>query len=88
MRYYVIVYSIAHNYHSIYHSLGLEKLKDSSSAAVICDVTVSSDVMILVECTRSIMKDRNCRLWAVVNNAGIAYSGEDSMNAAYDCMDR
>ena len=75
------------HYHITNHSLGLEKIKDSTSAAVTCDVTVPSDVMSLVECTRSVMKDRNCRLWAVVNNAGIAYSGRDSMDEIYHCLD-
>ena len=43
--------------------------------AVICDITKPKEVVNLVEETEKICQEHNAKLWAVINNAGIAIGG-------------
>jgi hypothetical protein len=43
--------------------------------AVCCDITKAADIKLLASKTEELCVSRNARLWAVVNNAGIANSG-------------
>lgn len=54
---------------------GVENLKNTVSLAVQCDVTKEADLKTLASATEAHSKKINARLWALVNNAGIAPTG-------------
>jgi NAD(P)-dependent dehydrogenase (short-subunit alcohol dehydrogenase family) len=54
---------------------GVARLADTVSLAIVCDVTKETDVKELVLQTESYLQDKQIKLWAIVNNAGIGNSG-------------
>ena len=56
---------------------GVKRLNGKVRLAIKCDVTKQNDINRLTKATENLMIDRNegLRLWAVVNNAGIAPLG-------------
>lgn len=54
---------------------GIAALGPKVALAVKCDVTKELNVVDLIVKLDDFLKKENCRLWAVVNNAGIAPSG-------------
>lgn len=56
-------------------SNGVERIKDSVAIALQCDVTNEKDVDDLQRVVEKLIITKKARLWAVINNAGIAPSG-------------
>lgn len=54
---------------------GVERLQNTVSLAVKCDMTKEADVKSLADATEAHSKKYNSRVWALVNNAGIAPTG-------------
>ena len=51
---------------------GAKDLEGKVALVVMCDVTKQKDIDALMVKVSELLKSRSCRLWAVVNNAGIA----------------
>jgi NAD(P)-dependent dehydrogenase (short-subunit alcohol dehydrogenase family) len=56
-------------------SAGVDNLAGKVSLAVQCDVTKSADIADLLKATSKVVNTKNAKLWAIVNNAGIAPCG-------------
>jgi len=54
---------------------GAERLKDSVALALVCDVTSDKDIELLAQKTEEYLQENDCKLWGVVNNAGIGNGG-------------
>lgn len=54
---------------------GAEKLKKDVALTVICNITKSEDILNLAQKTEEFCKVENSKVWALVNNAGIADGG-------------
>lgn len=54
---------------------GVNRLKGAVANAMICDVTKAEDVEALAAAVQKYTVANDCKLWCVVNNAGIATSG-------------
>jgi NAD(P)-dependent dehydrogenase (short-subunit alcohol dehydrogenase family) len=54
---------------------GAERLKDAVALAVVCDVTSEKDIENLASKIEAYCKANDCKLWGVVNNAGIGNGG-------------
>lgn len=54
---------------------GVENLAGKVSLAIRCDITKSQDISDLYKATVKIIENKEARLWALINNAGIAPSG-------------
>lgn len=54
---------------------GRERIQPFVARAVLCDITKDCDVTQLVSETESLCKEKKYKLWALVNNAGIALGG-------------
>ena len=54
---------------------GQERMQPLVAKSVICDITVEADVEKLKVETAKLCETKQYRLWAVINNAGIALSG-------------
>ncbi len=54
---------------------GVENLKGKVSIAIKCDVTKSADIAELFKATNKVIQNKNAKLWALINNAGVAPSG-------------
>lgn len=58
-----------------YTEAGVNNLAGKVSIAVKCDVTKSVDIAGLHKATLKVMQTKDAKLWALINNAGIAPSG-------------
>lgn len=56
-------------------SAGADRLKGVVGLAVVCDVTKQEDIDQLAKKTEEYLSNHNCKLWGVVNNAGIGNGG-------------
>jgi NAD(P)-dependent dehydrogenase (short-subunit alcohol dehydrogenase family) len=54
---------------------GIDNLKNVVTKAVLCDVTKETDLQQLAQEVEDISEQTNSKLWAVINNAGIADGG-------------
>jgi hypothetical protein len=54
---------------------GVKKLSSLVTKAVPCDVTKENDIQNLVQTVEQVSNDTGAKIWAVVNNAGIADGG-------------
>lgn len=55
---------------------GVTRIKDIAERALICDVTNESDIQTLSKVVYTYIEQHNeCRLWALINNAGIPLTG-------------
>ncbi len=55
---------------------GVERLRSVVAVALICDVTKGQDIVALALTAEKHMTEKKLRIWAVVNNAGIANGGQ------------
>ena len=54
---------------------GIKNLENVVTKAVLCDVTMEQDLQQLAQDVEEITKQTNSKVWAVINNAGIADGG-------------
>lgn len=54
---------------------GVERLKDTVALALVCDVTNEKDIQQLALQTEQYLATHDCKLWGLVNNAGIGNGG-------------
>lgn len=54
---------------------GIENLSNIVTKAVLCDVTKEEDIKQLINQVEIISKTNNAKVWAIINNAGIANGG-------------
>lgn len=56
-------------------SSGVERIRDSVATALQCDVTKEKDVSDLQRVVEKLVISKKAKVWAIINNAGIAPSG-------------
>ena len=61
------------------------ELESTVALAVQCDITKEADLHLLVTKVEALAKSRGARLWAVVNNAGVANSGNLDLVSSKAC---
>ncbi|CAE7463351.1 BDH1, partial [Symbiodinium microadriaticum] len=54
---------------------GVDRMSSIVKLSLICDVTNETDVAKLADSTEAYCKKKKCKVWAIVNNAGIADGG-------------
>ena len=63
----------------------VEALKGIAALPIQCDITKDADLQRLVKKTKELAAAKNARVWAIVNNAGIATSGNVDLVSTKAC---
>jgi 3-hydroxybutyrate dehydrogenase len=61
------------------------ELESTVALSVQCDITKEADLHLLVTKVEALAKSHSARLWAVVNNAGVANSGNLDLVSSKAC---